>query len=182
VRRARSRRRSEAVTISRSLVGLHAAEIGQRQQPPSSRRRCRADDSCVAIAIARHEPAPAVKAITGDDGFRRMLRRIPSVRVLSGGHLPAIECSCEALSRSRCCSTPQPVTSRRWPLRASTGSLVAGPNTAAFGASALAAKRNVASGPVGPGSRALVRTRTLKEAGCRRSSRWMRCCARDGGA
>jgi hypothetical protein len=27
-----------------------------------------------------------------------------------------------------------------------------------------------------------VRTRTLKEAGCRRSSRWMRCCGRDGGA
>ena len=53
-----------------------------------------------------HEPAPAVKAITGDDGFRRMLRRIPSVRVLSGGHLPAIECSCEASSRARCCSAP----------------------------------------------------------------------------
>ena len=34
----------------------------------------------------------------------------------------------------------------------------------------------------GPEIRALVRTRTLKEAGCRRSSRWMRCCARDGGA
>ena len=27
-----------------------------------------------------------------------------------------------------------------------------------------------------------IRTRTLKEAGCRRPSRWMRCCTRDGGA
>src|SRR5437899_11453468 len=29
---------------------------------------------------------------------------------------------------------------------------------------------------------AKVRTRTKKEAGCRRSSRWKRCCVRDGGA
>ena len=32
------------------------------------------------------------------------------------------------------------------------------------------------------GRRAKVRTRTMKEAGCRRFSRWKRCCVGDGGA
>jgi hypothetical protein len=56
-----------------------------------------------------------------------------------------------ALQSHRC----SPVSSAPgWLLGTSTGSLVAGPDTAAFGASALATKRNVASGPAGPGSRA----------------------------
>ena len=51
-----------------------------------------------------------------------MLRRIPSVRVLSGGHLPASECSCEALSTARCCSTPETATFVSQPLHITGGS------------------------------------------------------------